>query len=407
MVNDFWKCVWRELWRRKSRTIIHVISYILAISVMLVLISLLNFSRRAADEVLATTGTHFIVFSVEKQPCCPVNMSSECSEGFVAMGVSSKLIPAVYVENVKSLPSVKDASPFLLFRFKDDKDNHLFTIGGFDPGRAVSIGSTSCAPNDLVSGRFIAARDRLVVMLEMDYANSRGLKTKDTLNINGTDFKIIGIVAPGVRPAKADIYMNIKDAESVINKRLSSPIHYTEDINIIVVEVKSSTVQDEAIQEVKKIDPQLTVSSFACYRPAAKVIGINEKGMWITILIIALGLIVFSAQFQFSSVMERQHDIGILKAIGWSNKIVVTQILAESILKSIIGGILGCILTFLIIIFVPLKGFSGLQTGGALTISPLMVAILLGLSVVSGIIAGAFPAIRVSCQNPAETLRRL
>jgi len=405
MINDFWKCVWRELWRRKIHTTIHIISYILAISTMLLLISLLNFSRRVADEVLTNTGTHFIVFSVEK-PCCPAKIFPESTEGFVAMGVTSKLIPAAYVENVKNLPYVKDASPYLSFRFKDNTDNHLFTIGGFDPARPVSIGSTSCAPNDIVSGRFITPQDRLVVMLERDYAKARGLKTKDTLNIAGTNFKIIGIVAPGVRPAKSDIYMNINDAELIINKRLSSPIKNTEDINIILVEVKSSTLQDKAIEEVKKIDPQLTVSSFACYRPAARVIKINEKAMWIIIFIIVMGLIVFSAQFQLSSVMERQHDIGILKAIGWSNRNVVKQILAESVLQSIIGGILGCIIAALIIYFVPIKEFSGFKTEAVIIISPIMVALLLGLSVIAGIIAGAFPAIRVSCQNPAETLRR-
>lgn len=396
MKNDFWECVWRELWRRKSHTVLHILSYVLAISVMLVLITWLEFSKKSEDEILAATGTHFIVFSVGKLPCfSAASLQFDPSEGFVAMGVDSKLFSAGYVESVRKLASVKDASPYLLFRFKDESDSHLFTVGGFDPSRPVSINSTSCAPKDIVSGRFITSEDKSAAMLEMDYAKLRGLKTGDDISIEGENFNVIGIVAPGVRPAKADIYMNISDAEWIINKRAPCSVKYTERVNIILVEVKSAMVQNEAMKEVKAIDQELTVSSFACYRPAAKVIELNAQTAWLFIIIIAIGLIVFSSQFQLSSVIERQHDIGILKAIGWSNNNIIKQILAESVMQSVIGGVLGCIAAALIISFM------------SMTISPKIAVLLLGLSIAGGVIAGFFSAMKISLRSPAETLRRL
>jgi putative ABC transport system permease protein len=406
MFSDLWKCIWRELSRRKIRTLVNILGYLLAVTAMAVLISWVDFSKKKANQTLSNVGTHFIIFSSDKK-YCPVKALPEPTEAFVVMGVASKLMPASYVEKVRQLSGVKDASPYLLFRFRDEDGGHLFTVGGFMPDRLVSVGSTTCSPMDIVSGRFLESQDKGAVMLESAYANARDLKFGDTLRIAGNNFKVIGIVAPAVRPAKADVYMHISDLAGLINQRGLSSFKHTDEVNVILVEVANAREQDKAIKAVKKIDPTLMVSSFACYQPAAKVIGMNEEALWMMVLIIGAALIFFSLVFQLSFVVSREHDIGILKAIGWSNEMVSAQILSESIIQALCGGMLGCLLASSIIYFISITKINTSEIMIRLAVSPDTIIYLLSLSLLGGIIAGIFPALYLTHKSPAEILRRI
>ena len=409
MIKDAWTCAWRELGRRKSRTIANIFGYLLAVSATLILVCWVQFTRKAADEVLTTVGTHFIAF-VPSSYCCPERKkrqeAADKSEGFIAVGGTTELIPANLVEKVKQLPTVKDASPYLSFRFRNEQDGHLFTIGGFDPDRLVSVGSTTCAPTDLVDGRFLNGRDRGVAMIEKSYADSRGLQTGDKMRISGRDVTVIGIVAPATRPAKSDVYLHIKDAEDAINRQRKTPFHYSDFINIVLVEVKSSRLQDQAIASVKQLYPKLEVNGFACYRPAAKVMGLNEKAILFLTILIGLSAVLFAAKSQFASVLERQRDIGILKAVGWSNRNIVFQILTESVVQALIGGIIGCALAVNIVYLVPLAKLSGIKAAIPMAIDFPTVLAAFVLSLAGGSIAGIFPALSAARKNPADALRR-
>ena len=44
------------------------------------------------------------------------------------------------------------------------------------------------------------------------------------MTIANKDYTVAGIVNPGVRPAKADVYMLFRDAEKAINSRLQTPL---------------------------------------------------------------------------------------------------------------------------------------------------------------------------------------
>ena len=83
------------------------------------------------------------------------------------------------------------------------------------------------------------------------------------------------------------------------------------------------------------------------------------------------------------------------------------MLLAESTMQAVIGSMLGCIVGVFIVFIVPIKALSGFETNIEVVVSPVMIIILLGLSIFSGIIAGVFPARRISRQNPADILRRL
>jgi putative ABC transport system permease protein len=133
--------------------------------------------------------------------------------------------------------------------------------------------------------------------------------------------------------------------------------------------------------------------------------------LWPLAIIISLSVVGLTLKSQFSSVVERRHDIGIMKAIGWSDSNVVSQILGESVLQAAIGGVTGALVAVIILLAVPFEVLSGIDgtaaVGTAVDISPLVILAALGLALLGGLIAGILPAIVAARTRPANSLRRL
>jgi putative ABC transport system permease protein len=438
-LKDILACAWRELARRRSRTIANIFGYLSAVTLMVVLVSVLTNSKRETDAVLNNTGTHFVAFLPVSAAACP-NCSKQNSlfenEGFTANGVPTGLIQFDFFEEVQKLPTVKDAAPFLLFQFRDPEDGRLFTVGGIPPDHSIAIGNTSCASSDMVDGRFLTLNDSGKVMAEEAYARAKGLKVNDSLKISGTAFTVTGIVNAGIRPAKANIYMTFGDAEKIINRKIlaaqiESPRNelrrtgakesampgmdfrgcdtgvIRNQANLLLVESKNAKVQDAAIKSIKEMFPSLVFSGYQCYQPAAQVMGLNENAVWLLTFVIAIAVIILSLKSQLSSTVERRREIGILKSIGWSNRNVVSQIVCESVLQATIGGILGCCTAVLLLRFTRL----GSPGGGLISNHGSMIMLISAagflLSLIGGVIAGIFPAFFAAREQPADALKSI
>ncbi|HPY78180.1 MAG TPA: ABC transporter permease, partial [Anaerohalosphaeraceae bacterium] len=338
--------------------------------------------------------------------CCPNNClpsAANPDEGLFFNGVQTQLLPADLVDKVNEFPSVKEAAPFLVFRFKDPADGLPFTVGGFDPRNRTAVDSTSCASSDILEGRFLTPEDRRVVMLEEGYARAKNLSAGGSIMIAGHLFTILGVVNPGIRPAKADVYMHIQDAEQVINQRLTSPLDH--QFNTLLVETAGAKSQDQAIQAVKQLLPETVVSTYACYRPAAQVMGINEAAVWLLIVVIGLGAVAWATKSQWASIIERRREIGILKALGWTDTVVLGQILTESLVQAVIGGIVGCLAAILILLLVPTASIAGLPLESHW---PVLAIVLLSgflLAVIGALLAGSIPALLAARSRPADALR--
>jgi ABC-type antimicrobial peptide transport system permease subunit len=97
----------------------------------------------------------------------------------------------------------------------------------------------------------------------------------------------------------------------------------------------------------------------------------------------------------------------LLKSIGWSNRNVVRQILVESAIQSVMGGILGCLIAVAWMLLTPagVLGFDGIS----LHFSGLIILSMVGLciSFLAGFIAGVIPACWAARQEPAVMLKSL
>ena len=96
------------------------------------------------------------------------------------------------------------------------------------------------------------------------------------------------------------------------------------------------------------------------------------------------------------SVMERMKEFGILKAIGWKNSHIIQMIMLESVVLSIIGGILGVGLGMGISAFATYYS----QVPTIVTIDLIIQAMLFAL--VMGTIGGIYPAMKSAKMSPVE-----
>jgi len=104
------------------------------------------------------------------------------------------------------------------------------------------------------------------------------------------------------------------------------------------------------------------------------------------------------------SVMERTREIGLRKAVGARNSDILTQFLFESFLISLIGGLVGILLAWIISMVI-----KAIAASGATTLNPLITwdSILLAtiFSIAVGIVFGLYPANRAAKLEPVEALR--
>jgi putative ABC transport system permease protein len=104
------------------------------------------------------------------------------------------------------------------------------------------------------------------------------------------------------------------------------------------------------------------------------------------------------ANIMFVSVRERTNIIGIQKALGAKRAFILQQFLAESVLLSVIGGLLGVILIFTGTIFVNSRWDLNMH----LTFANVVLAV--AISAVIGIIAGYAPAYAAAKMNPVDAI---
>ena len=99
------------------------------------------------------------------------------------------------------------------------------------------------------------------------------------------------------------------------------------------------------------------------------------------------------------SVAERTHEIGIRKAVGASSRNILMQFMFESVILSLLGGVLGIILgylfAFLVSVITPFTPY----------ISWEIIAITLLTSLVVGIVFGNYPALKAASKDPIESLK--
>jgi putative ABC transport system permease protein len=100
----------------------------------------------------------------------------------------------------------------------------------------------------------------------------------------------------------------------------------------------------------------------------------------------------------FVSVAERTYEIGIRKAIGARRRAILLQFLMEAATICLLGGVIALIIARVLVQIAK-------RWVPAVTLSPLVIGIALGVALFTGVVSGFFPAWRAARMRPVDALR--
>jgi putative ABC transport system permease protein len=117
----------------------------------------------------------------------------------------------------------------------------------------------------------------------------------------------------------------------------------------------------------------------------------------ISLLVGGIGIM----NIMLASISERVREIGIRKSVGAATGDIFTQILVESVVIAILGGLAGLVTSFALVNMI--SSFSPTDNAPIVKVSALAVAF--AFSALVGVLAGIFPAIKAARLNPIQALR--
>jgi putative ABC transport system permease protein len=169
---------------------------------------------------------------------------------------------------------------------------------------------------------------------------------------------------------------------------------------------------DDAARVAKSIDNMFANSTYETKTEteSAFAAGFVKQFGNIEFLIESIGMVVFftlllvTGNTMAISVRERISELGVLKAIGYSDRSVLFFVLAESLVIALIGGILGLGLA---LVAVPVLGAALNGLLPSLVLSPAILSLGLLVALVVGGISGLLPGIGAMRMRVVNALRRV
>ncbi len=235
-----------------------------------------------------------------------------------------------------------------------------------------------------------------------------------TIKISRQPFRVIGILAP----AGTRFFSNIDD-QVYIPYTAFFDVYNKNRLNFIGI--KSGTIRPAeakelirvALRETHSLDNPTGILSKDDFRVSTQEDTIKSANTIGTILQVLLGSIASISLFvagigimniMYVTVTERTREIGLRKAIGATSGDVLGQFLAEAIVLTSSGGLIGVLFGFGLS-WIAITVINQFQSGWVLTIPWNGAALGFGVSAAIGIIFGFFPARRAAKLNPIEALR--
>ena len=215
-------------------------------------------------------------------------------------------------------------------------------VAGIDP-EVKGIGPINKNNLDSIKGRFFSKNDTYAVILDKDFARTRNLGTGSVINMGQRIFNVIGIINSGhdAKIAGAQAFIPLKTAVDMAARG--------NIVDIVFIKLKPGVDPDMYKGIIKKsVDSNATITTSNDFLKAIAGLSNITQGLMLAIFFIALAIsLLFILKTAFASVLERSNEIGILKAIGWTNVNIIKLIIIENLMLGIIGGLTGALLGYL------------------------------------------------------------
>ncbi|MCC7550960.1 MAG: ABC transporter permease [Methanobacterium sp.] len=260
----------------------------------------------------------------------------------------------------------------------------------------IGIDSSALSLDDIVitNGTAFSSENEVIIG---EMAAGRLNKTiGDTLTISNQTFTIVGTYETGNFMDDSGVVMSLDKLQSLTGN--------TGMVSLILVKATNGTDTTSLAETIEDTYPDelSTSTSLSGMERMNNGLEVIESASWaVTLLTLLIGSIVVVVTM-VKSVVERTREIGVLKAVGWTNKRILTMIIGESVVLALLAAIVGIVIGVGVVeIISSAQIIPGIEPAFSVTLflEAFLVAIFLG------VIGGLYPAYRASKLSPTEALR--
>jgi putative ABC transport system permease protein len=407
--------VLKELRHHHNRTLVNVLGIGIGIALFVSINAVSTAYQKAVSLPFKNLGADIVVQRPEKRAVD--SRQPAASMRGIRLPFSNQILPSQDLEKLKATEGVDSmASSLLLWEF--DK-------GGFRTIMGVDLTQPSLGPVKvkewLKEGRFPQKEGEAV--LEKHYAKFHHTQMGDKVEINGHPFSVVGLleIKEGSQIASSNIYLPLQDAQNLLGGESGG-------VNIVYLRLKNPSLLSQVKTSIaRQINGVSVASSDSSLELMGGISKISDQFSFIASIIALGGAVFLIVKVMVSNLVERSREIGILKALGWTERDVQKQLMGEVFLQSLAGGVFGILMGYF---FSYLLGFLSIpvstpwelnllpafakDTAAAaqtvrlpVSISAGLTAVSLALSLVAGAMASYLMGKRTARMKPAEILRQL
>jgi putative ABC transport system permease protein len=378
--------IWRNLARRKIRTIFTTLSIFIAFLLFGVLMALkaafsMGVDVAGADRLMTIHKVSFI------QP-----------------------LPKSYLERIRTVEGVTEITHANWFGgIYQDPDN-FFGQFAVDPESYLAMYPELILPEDQKKTWFA---NRTGAVVGVDTAERFGWKVGDRVPLQGTiyrmpddspwEFTVDGIYDSPVAGTDKTMFLF---HYSYLNETLAQSFG-RDQVGWYIVKVEDPARADTVAQRIDALfanSPAETKTATEKVFAAdfAKQVGDIAAITTAIAAVVILFILFVAGNAMAQSIRERTNELAILKTLGFNDRKVLTMVLVESSLVALLGGAVGLGLAWLIIA-------QGDPTGGFLPVfyfPPRDLALGVGLVLMLGLFSGMIPALQAGRLKIVDALRR-
>lgn len=386
----------KSLFRKKGRSILTVLGVAIGVCSVIIISSIGAFGTTAVNTELDSLGMGGLTIATNKNG---VTLSDdELKAVRNTTGVSSAT--PVYMESSEASSSFGKTEDSVVWGI-DDNAKEIVSLQLLY-GREIN-------KSDLNDNASVCMVDQTFAQAMFGKDNAVGHKISLVIRDNTEDFTIIGVIKTGsglLQSAMGNYVPNFVYIPYTTMQSFTGSTNYTQIITKATSDTNISSLATNLENTLTFLngsdDDSYTITNLAKQKES-----LNNILNIVTSILSAVGAVsLIVAGLSIMTVMlvsvgERKREIGIKKAIGATRFIIVREFLCEALLLSIIGCIVGVVISYLLV-------FSGSKLLNlSVSIDLKTVSVTCMFSVIMGAVFGVYPAMKAAKLNPAETLRSL
>ncbi len=393
MKSELWLIAFTSLLSNKARTMLSMLGIVIGVATVIAVVGIGAGAQQKVEEQFKNLSVTSLIVMTNR-------------------GTSSSKL------DVEDVPYVEENAQFIKngtgtisgnASVSYKKENGSYSVMGVDE-KTFEVSNLQVEYGRLLNVREIEARGRVAIIGQGIVDELWGDTVADetalgeTISVNGKRVEVIGILkengSTGMVAYDDTVYVPYSTAGKVIlGPRAKKMLYFN------AIDLDSLLIAQEEVTDLLRTAHKLKASAEDDFRvrdAGSMVASASETADTMSFLLTSVATIVLIVSgigimnVMFVTVAERTKEIGVLKAIGAKNKDILTQFLLESIILTLIGGMIGILLGQGTIPFLADYGALYSWKGAVLGFC---------FSVFVGIFFGFYPALKASRLDPVDALR--